>query len=150
VTPARRLLVAILAGTGPEAWSPIPGITCHVYPDGDGWRYLVTDEHGQCGSSVWPTRTGAALTAHFVAVDDLVSVADLQKPPTRGGPRPGAGRPPVGDAPRSVRVSVFLTPDELAGIDFLRGDCTRSEWLASAAGIRIIQDLVPLDPSRSP
>lgn len=48
----------------------------------------------------------------------------------RGGARPGAGRPPLGADARSVLVTVFLTPAEVARVDEQRGPLTRSEWLA--------------------
>jgi hypothetical protein len=54
----------------------------------------------------------------------------------RGGPRPGAGRHPVGDSARSVRVPVFLTPDEVVALDGARGARTRSEWLMAVSGLR--------------
>lgn len=54
----------------------------------------------------------------------------------KGGIREGAGRHPIGDAPRSVRVSVFMTVDEVARLDTTRGDVTRSEFLVTQAGIR--------------
>lgn len=37
---------------------------------------------------------------------------------------------------RSVPVPVYLTPAELAKLDALRGQTTRADWLAKAAGVR--------------
>ena len=63
----------------------------------------------------------------------------------KGGSRPGAGRHPVGDSARSIRVPVFLTPDEVVALDGVRGARTRSEWLMASSGLR-----APPDPARSP
>jgi hypothetical protein len=52
--------------------------------------------------------------------------------PTRRGP----GRPPKGDAVRTVDVTVRLTPDEAATMDADRGTVSRSEWLARKAGFK--------------
>lgn len=37
-----------------------------------------------------------------------------------GGRRPGAGRKPMGDAKRAVRIVVAFTPDELAELEDAR------------------------------
>lgn len=55
----------------------------------------------------------------------------------RGGPRPGAGRPAKPrDEARTERVTVWLTPAELAALDAARGGALRGEHLAAAAGLR--------------
>ncbi len=51
-------------------------------------------------------------------------------------PRRGPGRPPKGDAVRTIDVTVRLTPDEAEVMDADRGTVSRSEWLASKAGFK--------------
>jgi len=53
----------------------------------------------------------------------------MKKKPTRGGPREGAGRKPTG---RTVTTSSINLPPELWGrLDALRGELTRSAWIAT-------------------
>ena len=51
-------------------------------------------------------------------------------------PRP-RGRPPLpeGDASEK-RIYVYLTPDQVKKLDADRGNVSRSEWLATRAGLR--------------
>ena len=52
-------------------------------------------------------------------------------------PTVGAGgRPPVGPVALSERVTVLLSPDEVALMDGARGDWSRSDWLARESGLR--------------
>ncbi len=50
--------------------------------------------------------------------------------------RRGPGRPPKGDAVRTVDVTVRLTEAEAAIMDADRGTVSRSEWLANRAGFK--------------
>ena len=53
------------------------------------------------------------------------------KPDPRGGKREGAGRPPGSGTGRTVTTSsINLPPDLWAKLDTLRGDSTRSAWIA--------------------
>lgn len=53
------------------------------------------------------------------------------KPDPRGGKREGAGRPPGSGTGRTVTTSSINLPPELwAKLDALRGDSTRSAWIA--------------------
>ena len=65
-----------------------------------------------------------------------VGLPVIDLPPTIGGPREGAGRRPVGPVALSERVTVLLSPPELATLDQERGFLTRSEYLAIKAGLR--------------
>ena len=65
-----------------------------------------------------------------------VGLSVINIPPTIGGPREGAGRRPVGPVALSERVTVLLSPPELATLDQERGPLTRSEYLAIKAGLR--------------
>jgi hypothetical protein len=53
-----------------------------------------------------------------------------------GGPRKGAGRPPI-DNPRTERREVKLTPEEAAAHDVARGDEPWGEWIRAAAELAI-------------
>ena len=51
-------------------------------------------------------------------------------------PRP-RGRPPRPEGTAaSVRLNVYLTPDQVEKLDADRGKVSRSEWLATKAGLR--------------
>lgn len=51
-------------------------------------------------------------------------------------PRP-RGRPPLADGIASEkRIYVYLTPDQVQKLDADRGKVSRSEWLATRAGLR--------------
>ena len=53
----------------------------------------------------------------------------MKPKPTRGGPREGAGRKPTG---RTVTTSSINLPPELWDrLDALRGELTRSAWIAA-------------------
>jgi hypothetical protein len=53
------------------------------------------------------------------------------KQPTQGGARKGAGRPPGTGKGRTVTTSSINLPPALwARLDALRGDLTRSAWIA--------------------
>lgn len=53
----------------------------------------------------------------------------MKPKPTRGGPREGAGRKPTG---RTVTTSSINLPPELWDkLDALRGEITRSAWIAT-------------------
>ncbi len=57
------------------------------------------------------------------------------KPRTRGGARPGAGRPATG---RTVRpVQLHLPPDVVATIDAARGDLSRSQWVSQVVRAQV-------------
>lgn len=52
--------------------------------------------------------------------------------PTQGGKREGAGRPPGSGKGRTVTTSSINLPPELWGkLDSLRGELTRSAWIAA-------------------
>jgi len=62
---------------------------------------------------------------------------------THGGKRPGSGRKPGRGKGRTVRSSsITLTPALWARLDALRGDLTRSRWIAGR-----IDDAISLSPS---
>jgi hypothetical protein len=62
---------------------------------------------------------------------------------THGGKRPGSGRKPGRGRGRTVRSSsITLTLPEWAKLDALRGDQTRSRWIAGR-----IEDAISLFPS---
>jgi hypothetical protein len=42
------------------------------------------------------------------------------------------GRPPLGDATRSVQIRALLTPAEAEAMDAARGADSRSEWIRAA------------------
>jgi len=54
---------------------------------------------------------------------------------SRGGSRPGAGRPPTTN-PRSVAVMVRLTAAEATVLDAERGALSRSAWLLLLSGLK--------------
>ena len=56
----------------------------------------------------------------------------MKKEPTRGGKREGAGRPPGSGTGRTVTTSSINLPPELWDkLDALRGELTRSAWIAA-------------------
>jgi hypothetical protein len=56
----------------------------------------------------------------------------MKNEPTRGGKREGAGRPPGSGTGRTVTTSSISLPPELWDkLDGLRGELTRSAWIAA-------------------
>lgn len=62
--------------------------------------------------------------------------------PTRGGPRPGAGRPPRTDSPERENHTIEFTPNEWATIKgaATRAGTTPGRWLREV-GVRAAMDL---------
>lgn len=68
---ARRVLAAVLLGTGAESWSPVAaGVECHVFPAGARWRYQVRDGFGPCGGGERDSREAAVRAAHYIATGE--------------------------------------------------------------------------------
>jgi hypothetical protein len=83
-------------------------------------------------------RVVAALIGERPTMSPIVVVAEVEAGlhdahPAAGAS--GAGAVPSSD-PARYRVRVYLTAAELADLDARRGAASRSDWLASQAGLR--------------
>jgi hypothetical protein len=62
----------------------------------------------------------------------FTGIGEIHMKPTQGGKRPGAGRPPGSGTGRTATTSSINLPPELWDkLDALRGELTRSAWIAA-------------------